>query len=71
MGKVHEKPLVVDGEIKIRKVIKIVYTADHRIGDASLAVKGLSLIKQMIEHPESMETVKFDGHDLILASKDE
>lgn len=55
MGRVTEKPLVINGEIKIRKVMNVVYTLDHRIGDAALTLKPFNDIHDYIEHPEKMD----------------
>ena len=37
MGTVLQKPLVVDGEIKIRDVINVTLTLDHRYTDGARA----------------------------------
>jgi len=61
MGMIMDKPWVVDGEIKIRKIMTVVYTFDHRIGDGAITVKPLKLFKKMIENPAIMEEMKFEG----------
>ena len=37
MGKIEEKPIVIDGEIKIRKMLPLTGTFDHRIVDGAQA----------------------------------
>jgi hypothetical protein len=64
MGATAEKAWVIDGEIKIRKILKIVYTIDHRVGDAALAMKSLHIIKKLLEDPTLMETLEYEGNEL-------
>ena len=65
MGAVTEKPWIVNGEIKIRKILTIVHTLDHRIGDAAIAVKPLKLIKTILENPKLLETLEYKGNELL------
>ena len=58
VGKIIEKPVVKDGEIKIRKMMTIVHTLDHRVGDASLTVKPFKMIHEFIENPEKMDSLE-------------
>jgi pyruvate/2-oxoglutarate dehydrogenase complex dihydrolipoamide acyltransferase (E2) component len=37
-GKITKKPVVRDGEVVIREMMTIVYTVDHRFGDAAILV---------------------------------
>jgi len=62
MGRVTEKPWVVNGEIKIRKILTIVYTVDHRVGDAALGVKTFKNIKKILENPNLLEDIKFEDN---------
>ena len=51
MGRVMEKPVVHQGEIKVRKILPLTLCFDHRVADgaqAALFVKGL---KEMLEDP--------------------
>jgi 2-oxoglutarate dehydrogenase E2 component (dihydrolipoamide succinyltransferase) len=54
MHNIVERPMVVDGEIKIRPMMYIALSYDHRIIDGKEAVTFLVRIKQLIEKPEKM-----------------
>lgn len=64
MGAIQDKAWVVNGEIKIRKILTIVYTIDHRCGDAALAIKSLRIIKKCLENHKLLETLKYEGNEL-------
>ncbi|HYW76587.1 MAG TPA: 2-oxoglutarate dehydrogenase complex dihydrolipoyllysine-residue succinyltransferase [Gammaproteobacteria bacterium] len=51
MHKIQERPMVVDGEIKIRPMMYIALTYDHRIIDGKDAVLFLVAIKEALEDP--------------------
>ena len=51
MHKIQERPMVVDGEIKVRKMMYIALTYDHRIIDGKDAVQFLVAIKEALEDP--------------------
>ncbi len=54
MHKIQERPMVVDGEIKIRPMMYLALSYDHRIVDGADAVQFLVRIKDLIEDPESL-----------------
>jgi 2-oxoglutarate dehydrogenase E2 component (dihydrolipoamide succinyltransferase) len=54
MHNIVQRPMVVDGEIKIRPIMYVALTYDHRIVDGSEAVRFLVTVKSMLEDPESM-----------------
>jgi 2-oxoglutarate dehydrogenase E2 component (dihydrolipoamide succinyltransferase) len=54
MHKIQERPMVVDGEIKIRPMMYLALSYDHRIVDGADAVQFLVRIKELIEDPESL-----------------
>jgi len=54
MHKIQERPVVVDGEIKIRPMMYLALSYDHRIVDGADAVQFLVRIKELIEDPESL-----------------
>ncbi len=64
MGTVTEKPWIVNGEIKIRKILTIVHTLDHRAGDAALIVKPFKIVKKLLESPGLLESLEYDGDTL-------
>jgi 2-oxoglutarate dehydrogenase E2 component (dihydrolipoamide succinyltransferase) len=54
MHNIVQRPMVVDGEIRIRPMMYVALTYDHRMVDGSEAVRFLVAIKEQIEDPESM-----------------
>ena len=58
-GKINKKPVVRDGEIVIRDIMTIVYTLDHRFGDASVLVPFCNVVKAILEDPENFDPNKF------------
>lgn len=51
MHKIQEKPMAVDGEVKILPMMYLALSYDHRIIDGKEAVQFLVAIKNMIEDP--------------------
>jgi 2-oxoglutarate dehydrogenase E2 component (dihydrolipoamide succinyltransferase) len=51
MHKIQERPMVVNGEIKVRPMMYIALTYDHRIIDGREAVQTLVSIKESLEDP--------------------
>lgn len=51
MHKVQERPMVVNGEIKIRPMMYLALTYDHRIVDGRESVQFLVAIKEALEDP--------------------
>jgi len=51
MHKIQERPMVVDGEIRIRPMMYIALTYDHRIIDGREAVQFLVTVKENLEDP--------------------
>ncbi|MEE8118444.1 MAG: 2-oxoglutarate dehydrogenase complex dihydrolipoyllysine-residue succinyltransferase [Gammaproteobacteria bacterium] len=51
MHKIQERPMVVDGEIKICPMMYIALTYDHRIVDGKEAISFLVAIKEVLEDP--------------------
>ncbi|MET0291816.1 MAG: 2-oxoglutarate dehydrogenase complex dihydrolipoyllysine-residue succinyltransferase [Steroidobacteraceae bacterium] len=54
MHKIQERPMVVGGEIKIRPMMYLALTYDHRIIDGKEAVQFLVSIKDHLEDPGSL-----------------
>lgn len=50
VGRIKETPAVIDGEIGIRRVIKLVLGVDHRIVDGAVAAAFLQELKRMLEN---------------------
>ena len=51
MHNIVQRPTVVDGEIKIRPIMYVAVTYDHRIIDGSDAVRFLVKVKELVEDP--------------------
>ncbi len=54
MHNIVQRPVVVDGEIKVRPIMYVALSYDHRIVDGSEAVRFLYTIKELIEDPERL-----------------
>jgi pyruvate/2-oxoglutarate dehydrogenase complex dihydrolipoamide acyltransferase (E2) component len=53
LGGIQKKPIVVNDEIVIRRMMSVTIAIDHRIADASHGARLFRLIKQAIKTPES------------------
>jgi len=51
MHKIQERPMVVDGEIRVRPMMYLALTYDHRIIDGRESVQFLVTIKEALEDP--------------------
>ncbi len=51
MGKILEKPLVIDGKIEIRKVLPLSLSFDHRVVDGAESVRFLNTVIDFLEDP--------------------
>ena len=56
LGTVVKKPVVVNDEVVIRKIMKISATLDHRVVDGSHGGRMFRLIKQLVKNPELLES---------------
>lgn len=54
MHKIEDRPIAIDGEVKIRPMMYIALTYDHRVVDGREAVTFLVRVKEAIEDPERM-----------------
>ena len=54
VGRIRDKPAVIDGEIKVRKRMNITLSADHRAVDGVIAAKFLGRVKELLEKPYSL-----------------
>jgi pyruvate/2-oxoglutarate dehydrogenase complex dihydrolipoamide acyltransferase (E2) component len=55
MGGIQKKPVVVNDEIVIRRMMSVSIVFDHRIADASHGARLFKYIKQAIKKPEEFE----------------
>jgi pyruvate dehydrogenase E2 component (dihydrolipoamide acetyltransferase) len=51
VGRIHEKPVVIDGQIVVRAMMAISVSFDHRLVDGAPAARFLQRVKQYIEQP--------------------
>lgn len=58
VGKIVEKPVVVDGKIEAKPFITLSLSYDHRIVDGAPAAVFLQKVKRYIESPDSLEAPK-------------
>ena len=54
MHNIVERPIVVDGEIKIRPIMYLALSYDHRIIDGKESVSFLKMIKENLEDPRRL-----------------
>lgn len=54
MHKIQERPVVINGEIKIRPMMYLALSYDHRIIDGKEAVTFLVRVKELLEDPRKM-----------------
>lgn len=54
VGKTVDTPVVVDGGIAIRPILKATLSSDHRSIDGALAARLMGDIKRLLEQPEKM-----------------
>ena len=54
MHNIVERPMVVDGEIKIRPIMYLALSYDHRIIDGKESVSFLKMIKENLEDPRRL-----------------
>lgn len=55
LGGSQEKPWVVDGEIKIRTIMKVAIAMDHRMLDASHGGQLFAYLKRIVKQPSLLE----------------
>jgi 2-oxoglutarate dehydrogenase E2 component (dihydrolipoamide succinyltransferase) len=54
MHKIQERPMVVGGEIKVRPMMYLALSYDHRIVDGKEAVTFLVRVKETLEDPQRL-----------------
>jgi pyruvate dehydrogenase E2 component (dihydrolipoamide acetyltransferase) len=58
VGRIMEKPVVVDGKIEIRKMLPLSLSFDHRVIDGAEAARGMNTI---IDHLEDPDLILLEG----------
>ena len=56
VGRIIDKPWVVDGELAVRKVTQLSLTFDHRVCDGGVAGGFLRYVADCVEHPVTLLT---------------
>jgi len=56
VGRVVEKPMVVDGEIVVKPVMHLSLSFDHRVVDGAPAARFLQSVKTALENPKTLLT---------------
>jgi pyruvate dehydrogenase E2 component (dihydrolipoamide acetyltransferase) len=51
VGSIAERPVVVDGEIQVRKRMQVTMSCDHRVIDGATGSRFLQTVKRMLEYP--------------------
>ncbi|MDF1502718.1 pyruvate dehydrogenase complex dihydrolipoamide acetyltransferase [Roseisolibacter sp. H3M3-2] len=51
IGAIEEKPVVVDGQVAVRKRMRVTMSCDHRIIDGALGAKFLQTLRKLVENP--------------------
>ena len=54
MHNIIERPIVKDGEVKIRPIMYLALSYDHRIIDGKEAVSFLKIVKDSLEQPKRL-----------------
>jgi len=51
MGKIMEKPIVMEGKIEVRKILPLSLSFDHRVVDGAEAVRFMNTVIELLEDP--------------------
>ncbi len=51
MGKIMEKPIVVDGKIEVRKILPLSLSFDHRVVDGAEAIRFMNTVIELLQDP--------------------
>ncbi len=63
MGAIHDAPVVVEGRVEVRKVMRLSATFDHRVMDGAHASRAVAILRRWLEDPfEHFEAVPSAGH---------
>jgi len=54
VGRISDKPVVIEGEVAIRSIMPLSLSFDHRIIDGALAAQFLQELKRILEEPDSL-----------------
>jgi pyruvate dehydrogenase E2 component (dihydrolipoamide acetyltransferase) len=54
VGRTEEKPVAVDGELTVRRRMRVTMSCDHRVVDGAMGAEFLATFKEMLENPLAM-----------------
>lgn len=54
VNQIHDRPMAIDGQVVIRKMMYLSPSFDHRIIDGAVAARFVSALKRLLENPESL-----------------
>jgi pyruvate dehydrogenase E2 component (dihydrolipoamide acetyltransferase) len=54
VGRIAEKPVVVDGAVAVRRMMRVTMSCDHRVIDGATGAQFLQTVKLMLENPLAM-----------------
>lgn len=66
MHNIVERPVAINGEVKIRPIMYVALSYDHRIIDGKESVSFLVKVKEMLENPERMIFGAKDPYEVLL-----
>jgi 2-oxoisovalerate dehydrogenase E2 component (dihydrolipoyl transacylase) len=52
VNQIHDRPMVVDGQVVARKMMYLSPSFDHRVIDGAVAARFVSALKDILEKPE-------------------
>ena len=53
-GTMAKTPVVVDGAVEVRPILKLSGTFDHRAVDGAQGARYLATVKELLENPEKL-----------------
>ena len=54
VNQIHDRPMVIDGEIVARKMMYLSPSFDHRVIDGAVAARFVSALKAILENPQQL-----------------
>ena len=54
VNQIHDRPMVIDGEVVARKMMYLSPSFDHRILDGAVAARFTSALKRILENPAQL-----------------
>jgi pyruvate dehydrogenase E2 component (dihydrolipoamide acetyltransferase) len=54
VGSIEEKPVIIDGELEVRRRMRLTMSCDHRVIDGATGAQFLQTVKRMLENPMAL-----------------